>query len=164
LFNIAAQISNAYYLVVSSSITGQVPKAYDKLIKENGNRSAVNFYLKYIGFVSTVLFILSIPSAYIFLYFFKDGEFLPSFLVVLILLVGQFIFLFYNYYHVIVTFHRQNKFLTYSLLLGVSTSLLLAFILIKPLQLVGAAVPLAIGYAIQLLVIGMLVSKKIKTK
>jgi O-antigen/teichoic acid export membrane protein len=164
MFTLASQISMVYYLAASSSITGFAPRAYKALEEQQGDPRAIRFYFKILLAIGLGMGVLVVPASYMFLLFFKGGAFYNSTLILPMLLLGQFFFLLYNYNYILSTFYKETNILTYSMVAGVSVSLILAVILVEKENLWGAAIPVTCGLFIQFVTSLILVRRVVKKR
>jgi O-antigen/teichoic acid export membrane protein len=164
IFTLASQVSLVYYLTASSSVTGFSPRAYKALEATNGDPRSIRFYIKLLLAVGVGTAFLVVPAAYVFLIYFKEGAFFESTRILPVLLIGQFFLLMYSYNYILCTFYKETRILTYAMVFGVATSLLLAFLLIKRVNLWGASVPVMCGLFIQFLVSMLLIRRVIRAR
>ncbi|MBK7312092.1 MAG: oligosaccharide flippase family protein [Sphingobacteriaceae bacterium] len=152
LFSLSAQLASVYYLAVSSSITGLYPKAYKRLEESNGHPKMIRFYLRALIYIGLGTIVIILPLTYLFLMYFKNGAFLSSFTVLPVLIFGQFLFFIYAYSYILCTYYKKTNILTFSMFAGIITSLSLAFILIRESNILMAAIPVACGLLVQLII------------
>lgn len=164
IFTIGSQIASTFYLASSSSVMGLQPKAFQRLEENEGNPDSIRFYLRALIYVGLIYFVTIYAVAYLFLVYFKNGIFMPAFKILPILLGGQFVFFLYGYNYLLCAFYRNTRVLTYSMLMGVTTSLILAYLLLNDSILWRAALPIFCGFLIQFLSsLGFVKFKLLKT-
>lgn len=159
LFTMANQIAMVYYLTAASSVIGFQPRAYKALEEQSGHPRAIRFYFRLLLLAGLGLALVVAAAAYIFLNYFKDGSFGSAFKIVPVLLSGQFIYFLYGYTYILCTFYKKTVLLTYSMVAGVSTSLILTGFLLDTSSLLGAAVPVVCGILVQFLLSLMTINK-----
>lgn len=152
IFTLTNQIALVYYLTAASCITGLYPKAYKTLEEHAGRPSAINFYFRILLYLGLGLMAVIGPLGYLFLRFFKDGGFEPGLKILPVLLASQFIFFLYSYNYILCSFYKKTQIITYSMLAGVATSLLTAYVLLPEFSLMGAAIPIVSGVVVQFIV------------
>ncbi|MCX8491996.1 MAG: oligosaccharide flippase family protein, partial [Cyclobacteriaceae bacterium] len=149
VFSFTVQIAQIYYLTASSSVTGFYPKAYKALEENQGQVKSVAFYFKILLSLGLLLGACIFPLSYLLLKYFKNGTYISGIQILPILFMGQFVFLLYGYNYILCTFYKETKILTYSMLAGVTVSLILAKILLNESKLWGAAIPMLSGLTVQ---------------
>ena len=159
IFSLTNQIALVYYLTASSCVTAFYPKAYKALEESQGHPRALGFYLRILLYLGVALMILIGPLGYVFLQYFKGGEFAKGLEIFPVLLVSQFVFFVYSYNYILCTFYKKTKVITYSMLAGVLTSLSLAYVLLREFSLWGAALPIAFGVSVQFIVSFILINR-----
>jgi O-antigen/teichoic acid export membrane protein len=157
VFSLTSQISAVFYLTATSSITGLYPIAYEALTNSGGNSATIKFYLKRIFITGVILLLILGPISWVFLKFFKNGEYEKGTIILPILLAGQFVYFLYAYNYILCTFHKKTKVLTYSMCVGVVVSLSLAFVLLERIGVLGAAIAVSSGLTAQTIFSGILI-------
>ena len=163
IFSLASQLASVYYLAAASSITGLYTKAYKRLEESNGKPETIRFYLRALIYVGLGMQILILPVVYLFLIYFKHGEFLNSFQILPVLIFGQFVFFLYGYNYILCTFYKKTNILTYSMFFGVITSLLLSFLMIRESNVLMAAIPVVCGLVVQFVISFLVIKRVVKT-
>lgn len=163
VFSLASQLASVYYLGASSSITGLYPKAYKRLEESGGKPETIRFYLRALIYVGLGMQLLILPVVYLFLLYFKEGEFLSAFHILPVLVVGQFVFFLYGYNYILCTFYKKTNILTYSMFAGVITSLLLSFLLVRESNVFLASIPVVCGLIVQFMTSLFVIKRVIKT-
>lgn len=159
IFTMANQIAMIYYLIAASCVVGFQPKAYRTLEAHDGRPRAIRFYLQILLAVGVGLMLLILPLSYVFFAYFKGGSFLAASRIAPILVFGQFIYFLYGYNYILSTFYKKTRLLTYSMVAGVSTSLILTSVLLDTSSLWGATVPVVTGILVQFVLSLVLVRK-----
>ena len=164
IFSFTNQLTQIYYLIVASILTGFYPKAYLALEQNNGNVKAIRFYFKLLLSLGIVLAIGMLPMVYVFLKYFKSGMFFSGMQIFPILLFGQFVFILYSYNYLLCAYHKKTKILTYSMIAGVSVSLLLASLLLNQSSVMMASLPILCGLITQFLISFILINSYVNKK
>lgn len=149
IFSFTAQVTQIYYLTASSSVTGFYPKAYKALEDSNGQVHSIDFYFRILLFLGLFLAVCVFPMGYLLLKYFKGGEYFEGTQILPVLFIGQFVFLLYGYNYILCTYYKKTAILTYSMLAGVTISILTAWALLPQSKLWGAALPTLAGLTVQ---------------
>ena len=163
IFDLASKLSNVSYLIGSSTIKAIIPKVF-KTLSKTGKIESISFYKTQLFKTSVMSSILILFTGSIVLVYFKEGQYFDSIFLLPFLLVGQSFLLSFSYYFVIFSHFRKTIYITYSLIIGSCTSLVICYILIVEFNmgLISASIGTCIGYAIQYF-IGWRLKPRLKT-
>lgn len=159
LFNIASQLSSAFYISTSSVAISYIPRVYLSLEDNKGKIHSIKFYQNILIALITIFMPLVAIISFLFLLNFKNGEYYDALKILPFLLFGQTIFLLYSYYYLIITYIKKTKYLTISSFIAIACSLTSAIILTKYMGGIGASIASLFGYLSQIIVSAYFVAK-----